>query len=156
MKYKVGDKVRIRKDLFVGKRYGHDTYVEDMDTIVKNHDYILTISKTYNCDDSIEYIMLEDDDCWYYWTEEMIEGIAELVEDREKFEEWMRKLGRLNGGNDVWKSFDRLTYLDPDEDEKRFEEALKTVADYLFDVKKKMTKAEIEAELGYEIEIVEE
>ena len=30
MKYKVGDKVRVRKDLEVGKRYGSDIFVPDM------------------------------------------------------------------------------------------------------------------------------
>ena len=154
MKYKIGDKVRIKKCLFVGNKYGRNTYVEDMDAIVKNYDYILTIGEIYN-NDGIQYNMLEDG-CCYCWTEEMIEGIAELVEDREKFEGWMRKLGRIDGGSDVWKAFDKLTYLDPDDEKETFEEALKTVTDYLFvEKKKKMTKAEIEKELGYKFELIE-
>ena len=137
-----------------------------MEKDVKSNDYILTISKAYIAYDEKTPVYQYEEDTHrtnsqiqkWVLTEAMIEGLAaEITEsDREKFEGWMKELGRLNGGNDVWKSFDRLTYLDPDEDEKKFEEALKTVADYLFDTKKKMTKAEIEAELGYEIEIVEE
>jgi hypothetical protein len=151
MKYKIGDKVKIREDLVTRRAYGKNTYVDSMKKIAKDHDYILTIA---NIVCNKEYKMEEDGDM-YYWTDEMIERLVEPT-DREKFEGCMRKLGRLNGDSDVWKSFDRLTYKDPNEDEKEFEEALKTVADYLFDTKKKMTKAEIEAELGYKIEIVEE
>jgi hypothetical protein len=67
----------------------------------------------------------------------------------------MKKLSNLDSNTDTWRAFDRLTYLN--EDEKEFKEAFNIVADYLFGTeKKKMTKAEIEAELGYKIEIVEE
>lgn len=155
MKYKVGDKVRIRRDLVVGKGYytGHskdtDNYTSSMDELVKNHDYVLTIAKYGN--NATEYEMLESDLFW--WTESMIEGLAEPT-DREKFEEWMKKLSNLNSNTDTWRAFDKLTYLN--EDEKEFKEAFNIVADYLFEEKKKMTKAEIEAELGYKIEIVEE
>lgn len=151
MKYNIGDRVRIRKDLVVGDRYEGDAYIKEMDDIAKNNDYVLTIERfSY---DNIEYVMAESNYEWF-WTDAMIEGLE--LTDREKFEGWMKELGRLTGGSDIWKSLDGLTYLDPDEDEKEFEEALKTVADYLFDTKKRMTKTEIEAELGYEIEIVEE
>lgn len=161
MKYKIGDKVRIRRDLVVNNDYGCDCYIEEMDDIAKENDYILTIEEcVFN---NTEYIMVEGSEgC--SWTDEMIEGLVtdEMIEeptDREKFEGWMRKLSRLDSKDDTWKAFDRLTYLEADdvEDKGDFEKALKLVADYLFGVeKKKMTKAEIEAELGYSIEIVEE
>ena len=34
MKYKVGDKVRIKKNLIVGGCYGGETYVEDEEKII--------------------------------------------------------------------------------------------------------------------------
>ena len=153
MKYKIGDKVRIRRDLVAGKGYytGHskdtDNYTFGMDELVKNHDYVLTIAKYANND--TEYEMLESDRFW--WTESMIEGLAETT-DREKFEEWMRKLSSLDGYDERWEAFNNCVTLEPDE--KGYEDNLKIISDYLFG--KKMTKAEIEAELGYDIEIVGE
>ena len=83
----------------------------------------------------------------------MIEGLCEPT-DREKFEECMRKLSSLNGSSTEWRAFDNLTLFNPDE--ANYEDYLKVVSNYLFGEPKKMTKAEIEAELSYKIEIVEE
>ena len=41
MKYKVGDKVRVRKDLFPGNKYGDVTYVSNMDKF-KNEECVIT------------------------------------------------------------------------------------------------------------------
>lgn len=162
MKYKVGDKVRIRKDLAVGYYYDEWLLTEGMDEDIKSNDYILTISDAYIAYDEKTPVYHYEEGTFFgsKWelTEAMIEGLCEPT-DREKFEGWMRKLSRLDSKDDTWKAFDRLTYLEADdvEDKEDFEKALKLVADYLFGVeKKKMTKAEIEAELGYSIEIVEE
>jgi len=156
MKYKVGDRVRIRKDLVVDKSYADADhtecyFTEEMGKVKEKYDYA-TI-KTCNDHHNDRYQICEDNS-GYWWSDEMFEK-----SDRHKFEECIRKLSRLDSKDDVWKAFDRLTYLEADdaEDKKDFEKALKLVADYLFGAeKKKMTKAEIEAELGYEIEIVEE
>lgn len=149
MKYKIGDKVRIRKDLRVYEMYGLRAFVFSMAKICNAHNYILTIKKVR--EDGI-YIM-EGDEVEFCWTDEMIEGLADLT-DREKFEGWIRKLSSLDGSSTEWCAFNNLTMLEPNDDE--YESNLRTVADYLFGVeKKKMTKTEIEAELGYEIEIVE-
>lgn len=151
MKFKVGDKVRIKKDLIVGGSYGGETYVEEMEESAKDHDYVLTVSKVFDCyGDNIEYAMTEDDD--WYWTDKMIEGLAEPT-DREKFEGWMRKLSSLDGDDVVWNAFNYIVTSDPEE--RGYDDRLKIISDFLF-TKKKMTKAEIEAKLGYEIEIVEE
>lgn len=155
MKYKVGDKVKIRRDLIVGKSYTVSdlpcTFVREMKKTSESYDYV-TITL---CDprDKDRYKIHEDGGV-YWWTDAMFEE-----SDRHKFEECMRKLSRLDSKDDTWKALDRLTYLEADdaEDKEDFEKSLKLVADYLFGAeKKKMTKAEIEAKLGYEIEIVEE
>lgn len=151
MKYKVGDKVKIKKNLIVGNGYGGDTYVEDMEEIAKDYDYILTVSKVFDCyGDNIEYLMAEDNG--WYWIDEMIEGLAEPT-DREKFEGWIRKLSSLAYDDVVWQAFNYIVTSDPEE--RGYDDRLKIISDFLF-TKKKMTKTEIEAELGYEIEIVEE
>jgi hypothetical protein len=148
MKYKIGDKVRIKKDLVVEKAYGDNTYIGKMDTIAKNFDYILTI-KGYNFNRT-QYVMLEDGEMWN-WTEEMIEGLYIEPTDREKFEECMRKLSSLKSEDRVWNAFNHCVTTEPDED--GYEDELKIISDYLFG--KKMSKTEIEKELGYKIEIVE-
>lgn len=148
MKYKIGDKVRIKRGLEAHHRYGNNSYVSAMDRVAKDNDYILTI-RGYNST-LTQYTMDEDKDCWL-WTDEMIEGLVEPT-DREKFEGWMRKLSSLEYDNDVWNAFNYLVATEPNE--KGYENKLKIVSDFLF--AKKMTKAEIEAELGYSIEIVEE
>ena len=70
MKYKVGDKVRVRKDLKHGNSYGGTVYVSNMDKF-KNEECVITSlhSKTYNINDSD-----------YEWTEEMLEPIDDLLE----------------------------------------------------------------------------
>lgn len=162
MKYKVGDKVKIRKDLVVGDYYNEWLFTEEMEKDVKSNDYILTISKAYIAYDEktpvyqYEECTTRADDSRWELTESMIEGVVVESTDREKFEECMRKLSSLslNSHDNVWEAFNNLTYLSVNDSS--YDETLKVVSDYLFGPKKKMTKAEIEAKLGYEIEIVEE
>ena len=63
MKYKVGDKVRVRKDLIPGNKYGNVLYVSSMD---KFKDEECTIT---NMDD----IAYQINNCGYWWTDEMLE-----------------------------------------------------------------------------------
>ena len=79
MKYKVGDKVRVRKDLEVGKDYGNHDVVEDMKKY-KGKEFII--------DEVLRnYYRLKDEN-WYYWTDEMLE----LVEEGEKNNMELEKL----------------------------------------------------------------
>ena len=68
MKYKVGDKVRVRKDLVVGSRYGNELFCEKMKTYIGK---TVTISEVVDN----EYMILE---CGYYWPEEMLDGLADI------------------------------------------------------------------------------
>ena len=68
MKYKVGDKVRVRKDLVIDSNYGREDFVEEMKSFIGK---VVTISKVID----EEYMILEDDGD-YAWTEEMFEGLA--------------------------------------------------------------------------------
>lgn len=69
MKYKVGDKVKVREDLEIGKSYDKKTFVEKMK---KYKGQIVTIKVVY--DD--RYRIEEDNQDWY-WTDEMLEGVEE-------------------------------------------------------------------------------
>lgn len=69
MKYKVGDKVKVREDLEVDKRYGTEEFIEEMEEYKGK---IVTID-TVNEDD---YYIEEDKQSWS-WTEEMLEDIEE-------------------------------------------------------------------------------
>ena len=70
MKFKVGDKVRIREDLEVGKNYGHYNVVEDMKKSKGKEFIINEVSRSY-------YRLKNEN--WYCWTDEMLEPI-----EREK------------------------------------------------------------------------
>lgn len=65
MKYKVGDKVRVRKDLEVGNMYGGYTFVDSMNEFKGKE---LTIRKLYPS----SYELIEDKG-EYGWTDEMLE-----------------------------------------------------------------------------------
>ena len=75
MKYKIGDKVRVRDDLRLEEVYKMDNGT-DYDSVVfemlKFKGKEATIS-TYT--DSNKYLISEDGDCWN-WTDEMFSGLA--------------------------------------------------------------------------------
>ena len=70
MKFKVGDKVRVKEDLEVGKNYGHYNVVEDMEKYKGKEFIINEVSRSY-------YRLKNEN--WYCWTDEMLEPI-----EREK------------------------------------------------------------------------
>jgi hypothetical protein len=68
MKYKVGDKVRVRKDISVKGNWG---FVEEMKQFIGK---VVTISRLVDTDDD-EYLILEDGG-EYVWTNEIFEGLV--------------------------------------------------------------------------------
>ena len=70
MKYKVGDKVRIREDLVMGGNYGGSVAVDDMVDMGGN---VVTIERVGN----LGYYIEEDPD-GYCWTDEMFEPVEEI------------------------------------------------------------------------------
>nr|DAE90050.1 MAG TPA: hypothetical protein [Caudoviricetes sp.] len=70
MKYKVGDKVRIREDLVTGGNYGGSVAVDDMVDMGGN---VVTIERVGN----LGYYIEEDPD-GYCWTDEMFEPVEEM------------------------------------------------------------------------------
>ena len=67
MKYKVGDKVRVRKDLVPNSEYGGVCYVEFMDKF-KDKECVIT-----NMDDTSYRINNSE----FWWTDEMLEPVDE-------------------------------------------------------------------------------
>lgn len=70
MKYKIGDKVRVRNDLVVNKKYGSQTFVSTMakftsEQIIKE---VYTQGYTIKADKNL---------CQYLWTDEMFEDTEE-------------------------------------------------------------------------------
>ena len=73
-KYKVGDKVRVRSDLELHKRYGHFIYVIEMDEFVKQNNGIVTIDCVNSGGSFVNYAVRGFEKPWF--TEEMFAGLA--------------------------------------------------------------------------------
>ena len=71
MKYKVGDKVRVREDLVMGGNYGGSVAVDDMTDMCGN---VVTIERV---GEAFGYYIEEDPDD-YCWTDEMFEPVEEI------------------------------------------------------------------------------
>ena len=79
MKYKVGDKVRVRKDLESGNFYGKDYYISSMDKF-KGEKCVIT---------EIWDQSYQINNFGYWWSEEMFES----VDDEKVLEYALEKLG---------------------------------------------------------------
>ena len=79
MKYKVGDKVRVRKDLKPGNFYGKDYYISSMDKF-KGEKCVIT---------EIWDQSYQINNFGYWWSEEMFES----VDDEKVLEYALEKLG---------------------------------------------------------------
>ena len=77
MKFKVGDKVRVRKDLEVDKRYGSHVFVDGMQNY---RGKVMEVESIWND----EYYLKETVQDWAF-TDEMLEPIEDaLVEELEE------------------------------------------------------------------------
>lgn len=162
MKYNAGDIIKIREDLIVNKQYGNEIFTYGMN---KYKGIILTVEDV-RCG---FYHMKE---IGYNWTEEMLEP---YIETKTKVKICKDKIGEyldLELERDEQKYNIQFYLNNVSLKSKEFVSAQKkgeTIMPFpvgqevVFDVKewtikdlkKKMTKEEIEAELGYKIEIVE-
>ena len=76
MKYKVGDKVRVRKDIKEHKTYG--SYLTCNDSMVKKAGLVVTIKE---CDNIYSRYKIDADD--WNWCDEMFEGLVEEAQPEE-------------------------------------------------------------------------
>lgn len=86
MRYKVGDKVRVRRDLQISRRYGSYMFASGMDDYKGS---VVTISKAHQ---NLYFYCIEEDEGSWIWAEEMFEGLAE---DELTAEEATRILGEI-------------------------------------------------------------
>lgn len=167
MKYKVGDKVRVREDLDIGIPY-HE-YDEEFCTF-SNDDMKQYAGKRVTISESKEhYYRLSEDNGAWYWTDEMFEGKADNFTYRD-LETGM--FGRMNDGEIFVVVRDKLILQGGDfvpiscrlfcQDVPRIAEVRTGIHCFnsyeegtvVYPAAKHMTKEEIEKELGYKIEIV--
>lgn len=106
MRYKAGDKVRVRSDLQISRRYGSYTFAPGMDHYKGS---VVTISKAHQ---NLYFYCIEEDRGRWIWADEMFEP----VEDELTAEEAIRrkcemcesiscsecKFSRLNNGEDLY------------------------------------------------------
>ena len=78
MKYKVGDKVKIREDLDTNEMYG----AWDCSTNMKHCSGM--IATIVRCNDDSDCYQIDVDDKCYNWSDEMFEGLVDSVLDEEK------------------------------------------------------------------------
>ncbi len=78
MKYEIGDKVRVRKDLEVDESYGYSglTFVDEMEQYKGR---VVTI-ESINSDGNYT---LEEDDCDWRWNDEMLEDVVDDIKSSE-------------------------------------------------------------------------
>ncbi|MGG7058738.1 hypothetical protein ACQPUZ_10610 [Clostridium tertium] len=88
-KFKVGDKVRVRKDLMIGKIYGGWGFTEKME---KYKNEIFTIKAVYKCENELKEI-------GHCWTDEMLEEVKE-----DKMEKTFREVIADIKEGEVWKA----------------------------------------------------
>ena len=145
MKYKVGDKVRIREDLVIGGNYGGSVAVDDMTDMGGN---VVTIERVGN----LGYYIEEDPD-GYCWTDEMFEPVEEELTAEEAIKALVDMCAR--GCTDC-----KLRKL-VRESKRAFcsdyrREHPDKVVEILKQWKKDHEKKEIEVELAYVVRVIED
>lgn len=148
MRYKVGDKVRVRSDLQISRRYGSYMFASGMDHYKGS---VVTISKEQQ---SLYFYCIEEDEGSWIWAEEMFEGLAE---DELTAEEAIRlkckmcesiscsecKFSRLNNGENLFCN-------------KFLEKYTEQVVEILKQWKKDHEKKEIETEFVNIVRVIED
>ena len=99
MKYKVGDKVRVRKDLEPGNFYGKDYYISSMDKF-KGEKCVIT---------EIWDQSYQINNFGYWWSEEMFESV-----DDDLLEYALEKLGMTKGEleNEMNRDEEDITFVE--------------------------------------------
>lgn len=156
MRFKVGDKVRVRKDLIAGKCYGEDdlSFVDDMEKYKGKQFEIIKMS---GCD-------YELDNSNYYFNDDMLEP-AFTKKDLKVGD----RITLRNGSSGIWSGYmiGALTYDEINEDLTnsgnlgssldivKVEKPKKYETIYEREKARKMTVKEISEALGYEVEVVD-
>lgn len=151
MKYKVGDKVRIREDLVMGCTYGGSVATYDMTDMCGN---VVTIESVAQISDNVfVYCIVEDPDK-YVWTAAMLEPVEEELTEKEAIRimsEICTKQGCTNcpisKGEDFDNFWDCVRYK-----LKNPEKVIAVIKQY----KKDHEKEEIEVEFACVVRVIED
>lgn len=103
MRFKVGDKVRVREDLVVGKIYAWNLFGYDMERF-KGEEFI--VEQIDNTDSAYRL----NDGCGYWWVDEMLEPVEEkeMVSHPSHYNQFKRETieeMRLLFGDEAVKGF---------------------------------------------------
>lgn len=167
MEFKVGDRVKIRRDLVVGEEYGNLTYLNAMKKEVEKSD-IVTINDTGI--DSKGIVWYEFEELYYSYSEAMIEGLVEASTEKENFKEELQTDGKFAAflrevacvRNDSYYEYNEMLdklinpndYISVDEEE-LIDELVEFYTNFE-PMKKRFTMAELREIVGEDFEIVEE
>lgn len=84
MKYNIRDKVRVREDLEIGKKYGNCCFVESMG---KLRGKVAEIDKVFGGQGSSIWYCIKEDEYKYSWAEEMLEPVEPVITNFDKVKE---------------------------------------------------------------------
>lgn len=147
MRYKVGDKVRVRSDLEESETYGDQAFVKQMEKYKGKLVTILEERPRF-------YYIKEDKDENWCWTDEMFEGLAE---DELTAEEAIKIQAEMCRGimcKDC--AIDKLRYDSHCECTEYRSKNPDKVLEILKQWKKDHEKKEIEVELAYVVRVIED
>lgn len=139
----------------------HKNLVDTMKQMCIVHNYILTIKRVYEENENDIYVVEEDTTGLdFSWTNQMIEKL--YTDTDTKFEAFLKEVVDGERGYDKnYEAWSKIHDLSRGKCDSK-KEVIQWLTDFYYNFVpkdesvKKMTKAEIEAELGYKIEIVEE
>lgn len=92
MKYNIRDKVRVREDLEIGKKYGNCRFIEGMG---KFRGEVVEIDKVFDRQGSSIWYYIKEDEHRYVWVEEMLESV---ITNFDKVKEGLKKEDLECGG----------------------------------------------------------
>lgn len=146
MKYKVGDKVRIREDLVTGGNYGGSVAVDDMTDMGGS---VVTIGRV----GEVHGYYIEEDPDEYCWTDEMFEPVEEELTAEEAIK-IQAEMCRGIMCKDC--AIDKLRYDSHCECAEYRSKNPDKVLEILKQWKKDHEKKEIEVELAYVVRVIED
>ena len=166
-KYKVGDKVRVRRDLDCKATYymlnkdgsknlnERNAFINRMRNFCEINGYVVTIDGMFNG----QYLVKE---FGYYWVDEMFECLVE-DEEAKKFESFLREVVDYDtdGNVDLREKVKDLSLGNYTREEK--DDAIREIVEFYKDYEyikkpeiKKHTMEELKEILGYDFELVED
>ena len=146
MKYKVGDKVRIREDLVMGRNYGGLVAVDDMTDMCGSVVTIERVGEVHG------YYIKEDPD-EYCWTDEMFEPVEEELTAEEAIKVLADMCARECKNCELGKLVKESRYSFCSAYRREHPDK---VVEILKQWKKDHEKKEIEVELAYVVRVIED